>query len=340
MNINMIGIDHIAAPVHIREKVALTSSKLVRALKIIKGYYKVSGVVIISTCNRTEIWLSNYRDEITISEMASRIFNVPLQFIEENFILRNSIEAVKHIFSLSSGMESRIIGEDQILTQVRESADIARKYKAIDSVLEKLFRMGVTCGKKVKSTLKIKRFNNSIGKNINWIIMDKFKAPITCLVIGNGEIGRGVAEELLLAGHSVYMTTRSYKHGQGKIVEGATPVNYENRYDYINQNVVISGTLSPHYTLTRSKVIESLDGNERIFIDLAMPRDIEESISEIAGVTLYDIDSISNGDRNIYSNIIREAEAISREYIDEFSDYYYTRGSRKNYYKAKLEGIL
>ncbi|MEF9953180.1 MAG: glutamyl-tRNA reductase [Clostridium sp.] len=340
MNINMIGIDHIAAPVHIREKVALTSSKLVRALKIIKGYYKVSGVVIISTCNRTEIWLSDYRDEITISEMASRIFNVPSEFIEENFILRTSIDAVKHIFSLSSGMESRIIGEDQILTQVRKSADIARECRVIDSVLEKLFRMGVTCGKKVKSTLKIKRFDNSIGKTINRVIMDKFKGHISCLVIGNGEIGRRVAEELLDEGHVVYITTRSYRHGEGKVVLGAIAIDYENRYDYINQNVVISGTLSPHYTLTKSRLMESLDNSESIFIDLAMPRDIEESISEIDGVTVYDIDSISSGDRSIYSDVISEAESISRKYIGEFYDYYYTRISRKNYYMAKVEGVL
>ncbi|MEF9953514.1 MAG: glutamyl-tRNA reductase, partial [Clostridium sp.] len=127
MNISMVGIDHNIADVNIREKVALTKTKLTLVLRKIKDFYCVSGVVIISTCNRTEIWLNGYDDKASLEDMVCNVLNVNREFVKLYFVKRIGEDAVRHLFSLSSGVESKIIGEDQILTQVRQSADIARE---------------------------------------------------------------------------------------------------------------------------------------------------------------------------------------------------------------------
>ncbi|MEF9952869.1 MAG: glutamyl-tRNA reductase [Clostridium sp.] len=342
MNINMIGIDHNLAPVNIREKVALTKTKLINSLKNIKKNYILSGLVIISTCNRSEIWFSGYGDLSEIEDIVSREFNVSRDFVNRYFVKRSGREAIEHIFSLSSGVESRIIGEDQIITQVRQSADLAREYKTIDSTLEKLFRLSVTAGKRVKTNIRLQRASSSIGESVIQSINNEFNRVCSCLVIGNGEIGKTCAKALINNGHRVYMTTRRYKNGESSLIEGAIAIDYEDRYKYINQDVIVSGTLSPHYTLTLDRILQEMNNEKRVFIDLAMPRDIDPLINGIKDIKLYDIDSLSVDNRKLYREYSSDAYSIYKGFIDEFYEYYYTRDIRKGMYisKGKVGSII
>ncbi|MEG0370884.1 MAG: glutamyl-tRNA reductase [Clostridium sp.] len=334
MKVDMIGIDHSIAGIELREKFALTKSRLIKSLRDIKDKYNLSGVVIISTCNRTEIWVSNFCEEISLYEMICSIFDIDDLEYSEYFTIRHGIDAVDHLFQLSCGLKSMIIGEDQILTQVRESADIARSEKTIDSVLEKLFQIGVTSAKRVKTTTRLTAVDNSVATKTVELLRSIYGDinNLKCLVIGSGKIGRLISEELISQGCVVYMTIRKYKKGTSVIPKGCKTLEYDHRMNYLDLDVIVSSTLSPHFTLELDKVVDVIDRGKRVFVDLAMPRDIDPRIGELPGVLLYDIDSLSCGieSENIKSRI-KYARGIISKYINDFERYYYNKDIKNKY---------
>lgn len=326
MKISMIGIDHSKASVDLREKFALTKSKVALGAKKIKENFPVDGVLILSTCNRTEIWLSDYKGE-SLYEIIQAVYGVDKDLFKEYFSLRSGEGAVNHLFELSCGLKSKIIGEDQILAQVKESIVIARESETMDIVLEKLFQMAVTSAKKVKTSIRLTPVNTSVATKALELLERKFKilSGVKCLIIGNGEIGRLTARTLSKAGLNVTMTLRQYKKAAVIIPENCTTIQYDDRVNYLNKSqVIISATLSPHNTLVYEDVVKVLDGKQRIFIDLAMPRDIDSRVGDIKGCELFDIDTLSESSENeLLNKQIEFAKLILRRYLNEFSDFYY-----------------
>lgn len=338
MKISMIGIDHSIANIEFREKFAFTKSKVIDSLKKIKEKFKVKGVVIISTCNRSEIWLSDFKGKHL--DIIEEIYNVDASLFKDYFTERYSHDAVNHLFELSCGLKSKILGEDQILTQVKESAALSRETGTIDSILEKLFQISITSAKKVKTNIRISPLDTSIATKTLELLKDKYNdiKKLNCLVIGNGEIGRLSAKTLVEAGCLVTMTLRQYKRGAAIIPNGCKVIQYDDRLKNINDfDVIVSGTLSPHYTLSYNDA-KILDSKKRIIIDLAMPRDIEPSIKNIESIELYDVDSLSeHGENKALNEQIEKANEILTKYINEFKDFYMYRDIKKQKYLKKVE---
>lgn len=338
----MIGIDHSKASIESREKFAFTKSKVILALNNIKEKLNVSGVVIISTCNRSEIWLSGYNGDLY--KIIESIYGVSVENYKELFTLRRGKEAVNHLFCLSCGLESKIIGEDQILTQVKESATLSREEKTIDIILEKLFQIAITSAKKVKTNIRLTAMDASIASRALDLLYEKYREVngLNCLVIGNGEVGTLAAKTLSSAGLNVKITLRQYKRGAVVVPEKCDVIPYEDRLSFINwADVIVSGTLSPHYTLKYDEVRGQIDNRKRIFIDLAMPRDIECSISNLKNCELYDVDTLSEHRENkALTKQVELAKGILNTYINEFYDFYYYRDARwmNLYREKKVEG--
>ena len=152
MSISMIGIDHNMAPVDIRAKFAFTKKNAGEAMEKIKNQNGIYGCVILSTCNRLEVWAS-VDDEVDVClyDCLCRIKGITEDSYRQYFVERKDQEAVEHLFYLTSGLKSQIIGEDQILTQVKDALNLARENFAADGVLEVLFRMAATAGKRIKT---------------------------------------------------------------------------------------------------------------------------------------------------------------------------------------------
>ena len=152
MSIRMIGIDHSRANIDVRCIFSFTKKQMAEVLPKIKEQQGVHGCVMISTCNRMELWVSCEDDiSIDLCELLCRLREVSFEHYGPYFTEREEKEAVKHLFALSCGLKSRILGEDQIITQVKESLAFAREQYTTDNVLEVLFRMAVTAAKKVKT---------------------------------------------------------------------------------------------------------------------------------------------------------------------------------------------
>ena len=323
MGISMIGIDHNMAPVDIRALFAFTKKSAGEAMEKIKSYKGIYGCVILSTCNRLEVWASvDEEEDVSLYDCVCQLKGISDDSYRNYFVERKDEEAVEHLFYLTSGLKSQIIGEDQILTQVKDALNLARENFAVDGVLEVLFRMAVTAGKRIKTEVPFSHGNPSvIHQAIQFLGQKGYSMQDkTCMVIGNGEMGKVAAQALREAGADVTVTIRQYRSGIVSIPAGCKRINYGERMEYIPEcDLVVSATASPNFTLRRELFEELELSGELILIDLAVPRDIEPSIGSLEGITLYDMDSfrIEEIPAELQENL-EAAGAIVREQMDEF----------------------
>lgn len=324
----MIGIDHSRASIAYREMFSFTKAGAMEAMKNIKNEFAVNGCLLLSTCNRTELWIS-YDEKPVLSpyDMLCRIKGVDRNQYGEFFVERQGSEAADHLLRLTCGLNSKIFGEDQIISQVREALALSRKCGCEDMVIEKLFQTAIAAGKKVKSKVRITAVDQSTAHDAVQRLKSELGAlkDIRCLIIGNGQMGKLVANVLAAQGARVTMTLRKKIHNcsvvDSIVPEGCTMLPYEERYEALDSSqVVISATLSPHFTLVREEVEAAFSkareydrvvmpseaghsickqGDEgtlqkRIWLDLAVPRDMDPEIAGFAGIRIYDIDTLSD----------------------------------------------
>ncbi|MEY8428324.1 glutamyl-tRNA reductase [Lachnospiraceae bacterium 46-15] len=295
MSISMIGIDYNRASVDIRAGFSFTKKNAAAAMERLKKEQGVLGCIILSTCNRMEIWASTQEEwQGSLYEFLCREKEKNQADFREYFVQRTGKEAVEHLFYLASGLKSQILAEDQIITQVKDALAFAREAYCTDNVLEVLFRMAVTAAKKVKTEVSFSRGNISvIHQALNCLENQGFHLRgKTCMVIGNGEMGKVAALALKEAGADVTVTVRQYRSGIVSIPKGCSRINYGDRMEFLPKcDLAVSATASPNFTLTRQLLEEAGIPGHMVLIDLAVPRDIEPSAGALSNITLYDIDS-------------------------------------------------
>lgn len=290
----MLGIDHNKASIVEREVFSFTKKMEADVLVKLKKIEGINGCAIISTCNRMELWVSDLEEfDGSIYELLCTMKNVDSNQYRECFVERSGYDAIEHLFYLTCGLKSKIIGEDQILTQVKEALEISRKSYCTDKVLETLFRIAVTSAKQIKTDVRFSVANSSIIhhvvrelKSSNYIVQEK-----KCLVIGNGKMGKIAATKLKEEGAEVTVTVRQYRSGIIEIPLGCNRINYGDRFNHIvDYDIIVSATASPNMTLMYEQLAQMEFRKPILFIDLAVPRDIDPKIRNIKNVTLFDID--------------------------------------------------
>lgn len=330
MGIQMIGIDHSVAVIDIRTVFSFTKKRTAEALDVIKGKKGVSGCVLLSTCNRMELWVST--DETftdSLYDILCEVKGICTKEYEKYFVYRSEKDAVNHLFHLACGLESRILGEDQILTQVKDALSLAREHYAADNVLEILFRMAVTAAKKVKTNVLLSGGNPSvIHQALVTLREEGYEVDgRKCMVIGNGEMGKLAATVLRQAGADVTVTVRQYRSGIVDIPVGCKRIDYGNRMSILGEcDFVISATASPNFTITRES-IQAVDlRHELVLVDLAVPRDIDPEVKKLMHIRLYDIDyfKVEVLSDKMKENIAK-ANDILAEQMEEFYVWYECR---------------
>ena len=326
MSIQMIGIDHTKASIDVRTVFSFTKKAISETLEKWKEKQEIAGCIILSTCNRMEIWISTAEGDVDLYEMLCQEKKINPDAYREYVISRREGEAVHHLFELACGLQSRILGEDQIITQVKDALSMAREQFATDNVLEVLFRMAVTAAKKVKTEVVLSDANSTAIHKAVQELKDQgylFEGK-TCMVIGNGEMGKLSANVFKEQGASVTVTVRQYRSGVVQIPPGCERIDYGRRLELLPScDYVVSATSSPNYTLTK-EALESLGlDHDVIMIDLAVPRDIETAAGELEHVTLYDIDyfKADHTSEQVKENI-KKAESILDIQMHEFFDWY------------------
>lgn len=336
----MIGTDHGLASAEVRSAFSLPADVCEAVLSLARAKLGASGVVLLATCNRTELWASfdgmraparfvdergaPLPDDPLLRAFCDMYMVSPADY-GRYCVCRTGDAAVSHLFHVACGLRSAIIAEDQVVSQVKGAIAYSREIGVADSVLEVLFRQAITAAKQVKSGVRFTRaYATAVDQAVALLEgggVDFAKAR--CMVIGNGEYGRLAATTLVERGAEVLVTVRQYTHGAVTVPKGCAGVPYAERYEHIGRcQVVMSATTSPHYTLERSRLEEALGGGAGLrLVDLAIPRDIEPAVADLTGCTLYDIDSFTTqiGEEN--AQAIAAAQRVLEAGMAEFWDW-------------------
>ncbi len=327
MSIQLISVSHKTADLNIRSCFALTKAQQIEYLKaMVSGGY-IEECVLLSTCNRLEIYLygadENQREIFSEAEQGLlRMIAFP-EGVDGAEYLRfyEGEKAERHLFMVAAGLDSMVMGEDQILGQVKAAQQQAVEAGTIGTCLNTCFRYAVTAAKRVKTETDLSRTPVStatIAVKAAREYLGDLKDKNVLLIGASGKIGNSIFKNLLSEGETqIYMTTRQHCH-RGK-EERYRELPYRERYEWLDQmDVIISATSSPHYTMTLDKVRMALGTEKRrVFVDLAVPPDIDKRVCELSDTGYYNIDDfVRVADEN---NRKKEKEAAAA--VDILEDY-------------------
>ena len=292
MTLMMSGLDCHRAPLDQRERLAFSQSLAEEFLHWLHAQPGVEGCVLLSTCNRTELYISGTSE--TPWRLLCRGAGVSEAEMEPHFTTRCGMDAARHLMEVSCGLHSQILGEDQIITQVRKAMELAQEAKTADPTLSALFRGAVTAGKRARTEVSISRGSPSMGSRCRDVLRRELGTleGKKILIIGNGQMGRIAAQLLQEAGADVRVTLRTYRHGETVVPAGCGTVNYEDRVAAMeNIDALVSATTSPHYTLTAQQLVQ-VQNPPGVAVDLAVPRDIEPACGDM--IKCFDTDSLGS----------------------------------------------
>lgn len=332
MNVNgikMVGIDQ-SVPIEIRERVAFNKD-VDAALNALKES-GLDEAIILSTCHRSEIYFfSESKSFEDIKNFYIRYFNLDDEF-RKYFYCISGLKAVEHIFRVASGLESMVLGEDQILGQVKESLMNSQVNGISGKILNKLFMDAISIGKKVRTETGLKNYSSSISHIAVKFVENVFEdlKGKNAFVIGTGEMGKIAIRGLILKGANVSVSNRTYSKVQK--LKSEMPdieiVPYSDKYEQIaKSDIVISATNAPHYTISYDKFYNVYNGKKICMVDIALPRDIDPKIGRIHGVKLYSIDDLkrtAEENRKKQLNAIKNAEEIVLKGVNEFNTWFKT----------------
>ncbi len=315
MSLSMSGLDFHRASVDLRARLAFSRQRVAELLAWLRQQPGVSGCVLLSTCNRTELYISGEAE--TPWRLLCRGAGVPEEEMEPYFATRCGLDAARHLMEVACGLHSQILGEDQIITQVRAAMEQAQEARAADAALSALFRGAVTAGKRARTEVPVTRGVPSMGTRCREVLERELGglAGKRILVIGNGQMGRRAASLLQQAGARVWVTLRSYRHGETVIPAGCGTVPYEERAAALEgMDALVSATASPHYTLTLEQM-KAIAHPPRVAVDLAVPRDIDPACAAL--LRCYDADALGTGGPGNPAELA-QMRAIAQEELDRF----------------------
>ena len=319
MELACLGLNHRTAPVEVRERFAVGTTKLGEAASQLTALADVMEGVVISTCNRTEFYVAapsggNALDQLEAG-LATRENLAPDDLT--HFYRLEKSDAAKHLCQVVSGLDSMVLGETEIFGQVKQSYDAALKAGTTGAVLNKLFQRAFGVGKKVRTQTSIQEGSTSIG-NVAVDLAEKIFGHLKdseVMILGAGEMSRLTAQALVSRGaRSIFVTNRSFERAEDLAREmGGSAVRFDDWQRVLERvDVVISSTGAPHAIIHRADVEKARRARKYrplFFIDIAVPRDIDPAVGEIEEVYLYDIDTLEQ--------LAEEARTRRRRQIEE-----------------------
>jgi glutamyl-tRNA reductase len=328
MTINVLGVNHKSAPIDVREKLAFDKNSIPRALDDIKNIEGVNEVVLISTCNRTEIYTENDSDNSKIIKWLNSHQDVT-QDCEPFMYSYYEEKAIKHLFSVASGVDSMVIGENEILGQVKDAFRIADQNNCIKSSLKKLFEFSFSVAKQVRTKTDIG--SNPVSFMFTSItlikkIFDNISSK-KALVVGSGYMIQ-LAIKYLQSNNVRNITLTNRNSEKGSRIAKDNGCNYS-KLQYLPNiiaahDIIISCTSSTIPIIGKGMMessINNINAKPFVIIDLGVPRDVEPEISDLENVYLYSIDDLGKVIKNNYKireQAVAEAEKIIDYKIEDF----------------------
>ncbi len=329
MEILVVSVNHNTAGAQDREKVSMTTSQRIDLMNDLldEGIHEV---IALSTCNRTELYAAVPRSEKRkYLELLTQVFMSKSKDVAfEACIQRSSGErAVKHIFRVAAGLDSVVIGEDQILGQLRDAHELALDMGASGKFLNRTVRDAIATAKQIKTETKISEEPISVC-SIGIKFVEQGLGSLKgkrALIVGTGKMGRQALSYLsAMELESLTMTNRTHHKGVevAKNYENVDVIPYENRYDYLDKiDILISATGSPH-VIFKEELVPPLQ-NQLTVLDMAIPRDVESTLAKRDGVTVHVVDDLKAvSDENAKKR--KELSLIGEVMVDKAVDAHMT----------------
>uniref|UniRef100_A0A7C3UGW2 Glutamyl-tRNA reductase n=1 Tax=Geoglobus ahangari TaxID=113653 RepID=A0A7C3UGW2_9EURY len=286
----------------------------------ILAYPNITECVILHTCNRVEVYVCGYETVNTLKEFMKEM-GVPKRIVEIN----TDEKALEHILRVASGLESMMVGEDQILGQVKEYYHLCKELGSVGDILDLVFKKAIQVGKKVRKLTNINKGAVSIGSAAVELAEKRLGSlkGKKVIIIGAGKMGRLVGKAIRTKSpEKVYVANRTAEKGFALAKEiGGIPIPFSDVKEYLQEcDVVITATSAPHYIIKKDFVEEIMKKRDKplLIIDIALPRDVEPEVGEINGVTLCTIDDLREiSDENLRKrlNEAKKAEKIVKEEV-------------------------
>ncbi|MBK9140361.1 MAG: glutamyl-tRNA reductase [Verrucomicrobia bacterium] len=329
MSIVVVGLSHRTSPVEIRERLAFAAEAIPRALVAMRGAGIADEAVIVSTCNRVEIYAASDADP---AETLAALKRFLVEFhgfdgaLGDELYQHGEPDSVAHLFRVVCGLDSMVVGETEILGQVKQAYDVALAGHHTGRRLNKAFQRAFNVAKQIRTETNIQRGSVSVASAAVELAEKIFSSlsERTVLIIGAGDTGEKTARALLSRGaKGLVVTNRSLERAQALAAEfGGRWVPFEDwAGEFGGIDIVISSTAAPHYVLDRRKLeplLRPRRGRPLLLIDIAVPRDIDPEVNLLDDVYLYNIDDLQaiadDGLRQRQEEIAR-CEAIIREKV-------------------------
>ena len=332
MNIVTIGLNHKTATVEIREKLSFPDETIGAALGKLSSAYGVNEAVIISTCNRVEVigvCPDIEKGAWEIKRFLSEYHSIPLDELDEHLYVHSGADAVRHCFRVSAGLDSMVMGEPQILGQVKDSFSLAVHHNAAGTVINKLFHKAFNVAKRIRTETKI----GTSAVSISYAAVELAKKIFgditgkTAMLIGAGEMAELAAKHLLNSGvRELLVANRTYERAvnMAKEFNGTAVMFREFPHFLKDADIVIASTAAPKFIVRPDDlddVMQARKNKPMFFIDIAVPRNIDPLVNNIDNAYVYDIDDLQGVVQANLRERVKEAEqaeTIIREELVTF----------------------
>lgn len=332
MHILVVGLNYKTAPVEIREKVAFQPAEIQDAISLLRKQKSILECVIVSTCNRTEIYAvadQLHTGRYYIKSFLADWFNIEKEELSPFLSIRDGEAAVEHLFRVSAGLDSMVIGETQILGQVKDSFLESQKLSATGTIFNKLMKQAITFAKKCHS-------ETDIGENavsVSYAAVELAKKIFgglqnkTILIVGAGKMGELTAKHLHASGgNEVLVINRTFEKAKEvaeKFHGVAHPFNDLDKL-LVRADIVISSTGASDFVITKemaAPAIKKRKGLPLFMVDIAVPRDLDPALHDLDSVFLYDIDDLEGIVESNLAERKKEAEKIEILIESEIVDF-------------------
>jgi glutamyl-tRNA reductase len=329
------GINHLTAPVALRERFALGLDGQRRLLHSPAAHDArrragLSECVVLSTCNRTEVYAAPQPDIPPVLDLLASIADLPASEIHPHVYAHAGPAAVRHLCRVAAGLDSMVLGESEILGQVATAFETAAHEGAVGPVLDAAFHTALRAGRRARTETAISRLPTSVSTEAVRLIAD-VAGPferLSILIIGTGKMGRLAGQALRAhGGERLTVVSRTSAHAEELAGQwGAAALAWHDLPAAIAAaDAVLCSTGAPHAVVTRELVERAIgaggDGRRRVFVDIAMPRDVEPAVGQLPGVEIYDLDALQQrlqGNLELRRREIPAVERIVGEEVGRF----------------------
>ena len=329
MHIVVVGLSHKTAPVEIREKLAVPESRMGEALTRLCSYQGVREGILLSTCNRVEVYAVVDEIEAGYGRIQEFLADAHLSLSSEqltpHLYWHQGDRAISHLFRVASSLDSMIVGESQILGQIKDAFETALTHKSTGIILNKVVKKAISVAKRVRTETKISEMAVSVSYAAVELAKKIFSdlSEKTVLLVGAGEMAKLAARHFIASGvRHVRVTTRNPQHGVELADRfGGTAVPFEQfREDMASADIVLVSTGAAHYLVSEDDVQRSVRQRKNrpmFLIDISVPRNIDPAVRHVDNAFLFDIDDLKARVEQNRGGRLQEAEKAERMVVDE-----------------------